>query len=201
MGADGEAQGFRRVGTDGFRDAVAARRPAASPTTSQGETVSTNPLGDSAGHPLRHDPPRRHAGREHHALAGRQAPHRPHARRVRHALRRGRLAGLQPQGHRVLRGRPDDDLEPRQAGGVRLHARTRPTRRRGPEPARAGARRRRRSSPSSASPGTSTSSRSCAATLDAERGHDRRVRGLRRRARPRGHLRRRALLRRLQGRP
>ena len=55
---------------------------------------------------LRHDPPRRHPGREHHALAGRQAPRRADARRVRLPVHRGRLAGLQPQGHRVLRGRP-----------------------------------------------------------------------------------------------
>ena len=65
----------------------------------------------AAGRPLRHDPARRHAGREHHALARRQDPHRADARRVRHALHRGRLARLQPQGHRVLRGRPLDDLD------------------------------------------------------------------------------------------
>ena len=35
---------------------------------------------------------------------------RPDARRVRHALHRGRLAGLEPEGRRVLQGRPDDDL-------------------------------------------------------------------------------------------
>ena len=35
---------------------------------------------------------------------------RADARRVRHALHRGRLAGLEPEGHRVLRGRPDDAL-------------------------------------------------------------------------------------------
>ena len=40
----------------------------------------------------------------------RQAPDRPDARRVRHALHRGRLARLQPQGHRVLQGRPRHDL-------------------------------------------------------------------------------------------
>ena len=73
-----------------------------------------------AGHPLRHDPARRHAGRERHAVARRQAARRADARRVRDALHRGRLAGLQPQGHRVLRRRPDDALGDRQAGGVRL---------------------------------------------------------------------------------
>ena len=42
--------------------------------------------------PLRHDPPRRHAGREHHALPRRQAARRADARRVRHA-RSSRAAG------------------------------------------------------------------------------------------------------------
>ena len=46
-----------------------------------------------AGHPVRHDPARRHPGREHHAVARGQAAHRADARRVRHALHRGRLAG------------------------------------------------------------------------------------------------------------
>ena len=60
---------------------------------------------------------------------------------------------------------------------------------------------RRRWSPSSASPGTSTSSRSWAATLDQNVDMIAESVAFVARARPRGHLRRRALLRRLQGRP
>ena len=73
------------------------------------------------GHPLRHDPARRDPGREHHAVARRQAAGRAHARRVRDALHRGRLAGLEPQGHRVLRRGADHALGDRQARGVRVH--------------------------------------------------------------------------------
>ena len=60
-------------------------------------------------------------------VAGRQAPHRPDARRVRHALHRGRLAGLQPQGHRVLRGRPVDDLDAARSWPPSAPPATRPT--------------------------------------------------------------------------
>ena len=69
-------------------------------------TARTPRHGRQTRHPLRHDPPRRHPGREHHALARRQAARRADARRVRLPVHRGRLAGLQPQGHRVLRGGP-----------------------------------------------------------------------------------------------
>ena len=69
-----------------------------------GRHVSGNGARRSArpGRPLRHDAPRRHAGREHHALARGQAADRPPARRVRHALHRGRLARLEPEGRRLL---------------------------------------------------------------------------------------------------
>ena len=43
-------------------------------------------------------------------------------------VHRGRLAGLQPQGHRVLRGRPHDDLADGEAGRVRVAPATGPTR-------------------------------------------------------------------------
>ena len=43
-------------------------------------------------------------------------------------VHRGRLAGLEPQGHRVLQGRPDDDLADREARGVRLDPPPRRTR-------------------------------------------------------------------------
>ena len=71
-----------------------------------GTRMDPSGMSDQPGHPLRHDPARRHAGREHHAVARGQAARRPDARRVRHAVHRGRLARLQPQGHRVLRRGP-----------------------------------------------------------------------------------------------
>ena len=61
----------------------------------------------TSGHPLRHDAARRHPGREHH-----RCPWRTSSAIARMLdeygmpVHRGRLAGLQPQGHRVLRGRP-----------------------------------------------------------------------------------------------
>ena len=113
-------------------------------------------------HPLRHDAPRRHPGREHHPQPRRQAADRPDARRVRHALHRGRLARLEPEGHRVLQGRPDDDLADREARRVRLDP---PPRRTAPRTTRTCASSsppRRRSSRSSARAGCSTSPRSSA---------------------------------------
>ncbi len=148
------------------------------------------------GRPLRHDPARRDAGREHHALARRQAARRADARRVRDAVHRGRLAGLQPQGHRVLRGRPDDALGARQAGRLRVDPPPLERARRRPEPARAGRRR---------DPGRDDLREVLAAPrrrgprrhAGREPRHDRRLGRLRRRPRPRGDLRRRAFLRRL----
>ena len=57
-------------------------------------------------HPLRHHAARRHAAREHLAVAQRQGQDRAAPRRLRHSLHRGRLAGLEPQGRRVLRPHP-----------------------------------------------------------------------------------------------
>ena len=99
------------VGTTALRDR--GRRPARRPRSGAMTAAS-------AGRPLRHDPARRDAGREHHAVARRQAADRADARRVRHAVHRGWLAGVEPEGHRVLRGRPDDALGDRPARGVRL---------------------------------------------------------------------------------
>ena len=90
-----------------------------------------------ARHPLRHDAPRRHPGREHHPLARRQAAHRADARRVRDALHRGRLARLEPQGHRVLRGARTMTWRDGEAGRVRLDAPPLQPAGRRPEPARA----------------------------------------------------------------
>ena len=83
-------------------------------------SVPQRPRRRPPGRPVRHDPARRDPGREHHPLARRQAAHRPDARRVRDALHRGRLAGLEPQGRRLLRGRQDHDLADGPAGRVRL---------------------------------------------------------------------------------
>ena len=52
---------------------------------------------------LRHDPARRRAAGGPQPLRRRQARHRRAPRRARRRLHRGRLAGRQPQGHRVLR--------------------------------------------------------------------------------------------------
>ena len=87
---------------------------------------------------------------------------RPDARRVRDALHRGRLAGLQPEGRRVLRARPR-----RCAGSARSWPPSAPpaTGRTGPRPTRTCAswwRPRRPSSRSSARAGCSTSPRSWA---------------------------------------
>ena len=148
----------RTIGTTG--SSWSARRPSRrrSSTRSTAAAVGprmTGPTDRPPGRPLRHDPPRRDPGREHHALARRQAARRADARRVRHAVHRGRLAGLQPQGHRVLRGRPHDALGAGEAGGVRLD----PPSRERPATTRTCAswsRPRRRSSRSSARAGCST---------------------------------------------
>ncbi len=94
-----------------------------------------------AGRPVRHDPARRDPGREHHPVPRRQAARRADARRVRDAVHRGRLARLEPQGHRVLRGRPVDALGARPAGRLRVDPPSRQHARRRPQPARAGRRR------------------------------------------------------------
>ena len=122
------------VGTTGFATAVvealeAGVRPASRHDRRGRRRRAGRPgTGRRPGHPLRHDPARRHPGREHHAVARRQAARRADARRVRDALHRGRLAGLEPQGHRVLRGRPDDALGARPAGRLRARPATAPTR-------------------------------------------------------------------------
>ena len=72
--------------------------------------------------PLRHDASRRHAARGADRVADRQAQDCPPPRRLRHALHRGRLARLEPQGLRLLRRGARYDLAPRTNRGVRLHA-------------------------------------------------------------------------------
>ena len=79
---------------------------------------------------LRHDPARRRAAGGAQPLRGGQARHRGAPRRARRRLHRGRLAGREPQGHRVLRpgGQPSSTLRnatlaafgaTRRAGGAR----------------------------------------------------------------------------------
>ena len=71
---------------------------------------------------LRHHPARRRAAGGAEPLRRRQAGDRPAARRARRGLHRGRLAGRQPQGHRVLPpGRRGARPAARQARGVRRH--------------------------------------------------------------------------------
>ncbi len=65
------------------------------------------PCTPSTPHALRHHPARRHPGRGHQFQRARQAAHRRKARRLRDALHRGRLAGVQPEGRRLLRGRQE----------------------------------------------------------------------------------------------
>ncbi len=86
---------------------------------------------------LRHHPARRRPAGGAQPLRRRQADDRPAARRARRRLHRGRLAGREPQGHRVLppRGRRARPAA-RQARGVRRHPAGRrarpPTTRRSP---------------------------------------------------------------------
>ena len=149
---------------------------------------------------LRLHPPGRGPGARHHLLPRRQAPPRASARRLRHPLPRGRLRRLQRARHAVLprrrEGAPPADPDCR----VRRHAPPRNARggRRVPPgpPARGDARRddlrqvlevpRPRGPPHDPR---------------GEPRHGLRDGGVPARARPRGRLRRGALLRRLQGRP
>ena len=156
--------------------------------------------GRRPGRPLRHDPARRDAGREHHAVARRQAARRADARRVRDAVHRGRLAGLEPQGHRVLRRGPDDALGDAPSSPRSGRPATAPTSRPTTRTCASWSRPRRRSSRSSASSWLLHVTEVLGATPAGEPRHGRRLDRLPRRPRPRGRLRRRALLRRLQGR-
>ena len=58
---------------------------------------------EQADRPIRHDSPRRHAGRGNVPVRGREGPRRPCARPPRHPVHRGRLPELQPQGGGALR--------------------------------------------------------------------------------------------------
>ena len=95
------------------------RRPGMTDEAGRAGEAGRPGTGRRPGRPVRHDPARRHPGREHHAVAGRQAARGADAGRVRDAVRRGRLARLEPQGHRVLRRRPHDALGATAAGRLR----------------------------------------------------------------------------------
>ena len=152
-----------------------------------------------ADRPVRHDPARRHPARGTRPLAGRQAQDRAPPRRGRLPVHRGRLARLEPEGRGVLRGGAQHDLPARQAGRIRIDPPSL-------EP------RRGRSEPSRAARGGDAGHdhlrqelapprrRRAGRHAGREPGDDRRVGGLPARRRTRGRLRRRALLRRLQGR-
>ena len=114
---DGDRDGLRVVGTAG--DDGGGRRAAPwrqrSPTGRQRPGVPSRDRRavPTPRRPLRHDAAGRHPGREHHPVARRQAADRAAARRLRDAIHRGRLAGLEPQGHRVLQGREGHPLAER----------------------------------------------------------------------------------------
>ena len=94
---------------------------------------------------LRHHPARRRPAGGAQPLRRRQAVDRPAARRPRRRLHRGRLAGRQPQGHRVLPPGPAGARpQARQAGGVRRDPAGRRTRGRRPAGRRAARQRRER---------------------------------------------------------
>ena len=155
------------------------------------------------GRDLRHDAARRQPARGHLAHRRRQAAHRRAARPPRRALHRGRLAGRQPEGRRVLPRGPPTELDLDTATLVAF-----------------GSTRRAKGKVDSDDDAAPTWSRPAPATVcivgkcwdyhvtealrtDARRGrgHGRRLGRVPRRARAAGLLRRRALLRRLQAQP
>ena len=149
---------------------------------------------------LRHHPARRQPGRGRILLAGGQAQHRAAARRDRRPLHRGRLAGLERQGSRLLPRRPRRAAQPGADRRVRLDAaRGRAVRGRCPDRGAARSRdagrhhRRQELGSARASRAGDHAGR--------EPGDDRGERPLSARAGPPRLLRRRALLRRLQGQP
>ncbi len=75
---------------------------------------------DHARPAVRHDPAGRDPAGRAGPVAGRQAAHRPPPGRGRFPVRGGRLAGVEPQGRRILRGRAGDDLAERPDRGLRL---------------------------------------------------------------------------------
>ena len=149
--------------------------------------------------PLRHDPSRRHAARGPRAVTGGQAEDRQTARRGRIRLHRGRLARLQPEGRGVLRGRPRNDVPACAAGRVRLDAPSCQSGRGGSEHPGAGG---------GGDAGHHDLRQELAPPRDrgarrhagGEPGDDRRLGRASASGRAGGRLRRRALLRRVQGR-
>ena len=119
-------------------------------------------------------------------------------RRARRRLHRGRLAGREPEGHRVLRARPDRAEPPqRHARGVRRDPAGRRQRGRRPAGPRAASTPAPRSSPSSRSPTSGTSSGRCAPPCEENLAMIRDTVALPARRGPAGLPRRRALLRRV----
>ena len=109
-------------------------------------TATKDEHGDRAGHVprLRHDAARRRPAGGAQPLGRRQARDRAPPRRPRRRLHRGRLAGRQPQGHRVLRpGPPRARPAARAAGRVRRDPPGRREGRRRPAGGRAARQRRR----------------------------------------------------------
>ena len=174
-----------------------------------GARTATSPSASSHGidrmtrerlYPLRHHPARRAAEPGRRLLRRGQGRDRPRARRPRHRLCRGRLARRQPDRQRLLRRRPPK-LAPRNADRLRHDQAPRPLRRQRRGAGRRGQRRHagglpRRQDPRlprHAPPSASRSRRTSPTSRDSI-AH---VVG----AGPRGDLRRRAFLRRLEGQP
>ena len=149
---------------------------------------------------LRHDAPGRHPGRGRVLLHGGQGAPGPAAGRAGRPLHRGRLAGLEPEGHAVLPPDPRRAAQARAGGGVRRDPAGRRRRRGGPEPP--GPRR-------GAHPGGDDLRKVLALPRHArppddparEPPDDPGLGGVPRPARRGGRVRRRALLRRVQARP
>ncbi len=149
---------------------------------------------------LRHDPARRHPARGHLPFGRGQADDRPAPGGFRHALYRVRLAGLQPEGRRLLRPRQPDEPRSHAPDRLRQHAPQGHELRRGPEPAGAAegrhagrhARRQELGLPRQGGAG---------GHARREPRHDPRQHRLDEGAGARGGVRRRALLRRLRRQP
>ena len=139
----------RPLGADGERSRLAPRRhrrvrrrrrrPRARLCHSRSSTMSSHDVSARrrAGRPLRHHPPRRHAGRGHHALAGRQAQDRAHARRVGMPYIEGGWPGSNPKDVEFFAAARSMTWTQREAGRLRLHAPQGQPRRGRPQPPRA----------------------------------------------------------------
>ena len=142
----------------------------------------------------------RRAVRRRVAVFGGQAAHRRAARRVRHRLHRGRLSCVESQGHRLLPARAHHAAQACAGGRVRLDLQEGRGGRRRPGLGRPAG----KQGPRGHHRGEDVGRTGHARAADHARGepaHDRRLGGPPERPWPARRVRRRALLRRLQGEP